>query len=241
MIKKRAAAILDGVRSLRDSLAPQVTDSSSTLTSKPLPVADGTQDNPRSISTLNQLANSAQPLEIPGTASTAPGGSRSSNTVPKSTDLHDILVQENKQRILNATKSGAGMVPALILQTQDELRKKNRKLAEEEFSGLLHASRNEKMSIHNVLLLERFEEVVKENGWVRDLEEKVWVGKKVAQMETLESHCVLACQKLDMHRQEKQKEIEVLKERREVAMKMMAELFSLQKNLEDVKNGSYVP
>ncbi|ORY46788.1 MFS general substrate transporter [Rhizoclosmatium globosum] len=78
----------------------------------------------------------------------------------------------------------------VIEQAQSEIRRKNKKLAEEEFSSLLHTSRNKKLHTKNIMILERTDEVVKEKRWVRDLNEKERMGKVVADLEVRDSHAV---------------------------------------------------
>ncbi|KAJ3288500.1 hypothetical protein HDU79_004812 [Rhizoclosmatium sp. JEL0117] len=177
------------------------------------------KDGSRSITTLRALEATPETLEVPG---------RVSISQPKAMDLHEMLLQE--QREAAATNQRALSTNAnmnVIEQAQSEIRRKNKKLAEEEFSSLLHTSRNKKLHTKNIMILERTDEVVKEKRWVRDLNEKERMGKVVADLEVRDSHAVQESLKLAASRQEKEIEIEVLKKRRAMSDTMSQKEFKV--------------
>ncbi|KAI9328401.1 hypothetical protein BDR26DRAFT_56396 [Obelidium mucronatum] len=182
----------------------------------------------RTMSTLQDLESSATPLEIPTRTSIS--------SQPKAMELHEMLLGEQK-KLMNRRNTQL----LIVDQVQAEIRRKNRILAAEEFSYLLHNSRNTHLGVTNIMLLEHVEDIVKEKKWVSDLKEKERIGKLVAELEVKESHNVLECQKLAMERQAKEKDLDNMKKRRETALKLVSDLLTLQKQLEEFQISSYNP
>ncbi|KAJ3091371.1 hypothetical protein HK100_007193 [Physocladia obscura] len=102
-----------------------------------------------------------------------------------------------------------------IERTRSQLLKSNKDIAMQEHVRHLCDARNAKLTVATIMLLtNRGRTVLEEKRFEKDLKEKERIGRRIADLEVQESRIVLETHKITGERQEREKEIEILKGRR---------------------------